>query len=297
LFAPIDALLDQYSLQNKRLLVSNGGGSITVFGIDNMQPTNIQVGNATVNSLTVSWVNPVDPSFSKIHIYRSTDSSQAGIQVGGDLTGNSFIDTNLLPATTYYYTVRAVNTSNQEIVNTIPVAGTTRINYTLTLTTTAGGAINGSAICGENATCQSQVLDNTQVVLTAVPNASSVFTGWSGACSGLTETCTVTMAGAQNVTASFSGQMPAKVDGNYFNTLQDAYNAAADGSEIMVMAGSLAANASTGLMVADRNVTIILQGGYNAEFSYAPSTDYSTISGRLAVQSGKVIMKNVRIKP
>src|SRR5205823_4477642 len=38
--------------------------------------------------------------------------------------------------------------------------------------------------------------------LTATPDASSLFTGWSGACSG-TGACNVTMNGDENVTATF----------------------------------------------------------------------------------------------
>ncbi|WP_040335817.1 beta strand repeat-containing protein [Candidatus Magnetobacterium casense] len=44
----------------------------------------------------------------------------------------------------------------------------------------------------------------TSVTLTATATAGSVFTGWSGACSGTSSTCTVTMSAAKNVTATFS---------------------------------------------------------------------------------------------
>jgi hypothetical protein len=44
------------------------------------------------------------------------------------------------------------------------------------------------------------------VKLTATPDASSIFTGWSGACSGAT--CTVTMSADRSVTATF-GPRPA----------------------------------------------------------------------------------------
>jgi hypothetical protein len=47
----------------------------------------------------------------------------------------------------------------------------------------------------------------TEVVLTATPSASpySAFTGWSGACSNTTGTCTITMTEARAVTATFAG--------------------------------------------------------------------------------------------
>ena len=46
------------------------------------------------------------------------------------------------------------------------------------------------------------------VTLTAAPSGSSMFTGWSGACSGSSPTCTVTLDVARSVTAQFS-EIPA----------------------------------------------------------------------------------------
>jgi hypothetical protein len=44
----------------------------------------------------------------------------------------------------------------------------------------------------------------TPVTLQAVPDANSVFTGWSGNCSGSSRTCSVNMTADRAVTASFS---------------------------------------------------------------------------------------------
>jgi hypothetical protein len=44
----------------------------------------------------------------------------------------------------------------------------------------------------------------TQVTLTAAPASGSTFAGWSGACSGASQTCTVTMDKAQSVEARFT---------------------------------------------------------------------------------------------
>jgi len=51
--------------------------------------------------------------------------------------------------------------------------------------------------------CQASFDNGTTVALTATPDASSVFTGWSGDCSG-TGSCHVTMAQAHSVTATFA---------------------------------------------------------------------------------------------
>lgn len=44
----------------------------------------------------------------------------------------------------------------------------------------------------------------TQVILQAVPEDDSVFTAWSGSCSGSSHTCAVSMTADRTVTASFS---------------------------------------------------------------------------------------------
>ena len=54
--------------------------------------------------------------------------------------------------------------------------------------------------CG--ATCAADFGDGTSVVLTATPDAGSVFTGWTGDCTG-TGTCTLTMSADHTVTATF----------------------------------------------------------------------------------------------
>jgi hypothetical protein len=46
----------------------------------------------------------------------------------------------------------------------------------------------------------------TTVTLTADPGSFSIFTGWSGACSGVSQNCTVLVDGAKSVTATFETQ-------------------------------------------------------------------------------------------
>jgi PKD repeat protein len=59
--------------------------------------------------------------------------------------------------------------------------------------------------CGDS--CQASFTAGTAVTLTATPDASSIFTGWSGDCSG-TDTCKVTMDQARSVTATFALNAP-----------------------------------------------------------------------------------------
>src|SRR5207249_4337000 len=56
--------------------------------------------------------------------------------------------------------------------------------------------------CGS--TCAAAFSSGTVVTLTAQPSANSVFGGWSGACAGQANPCTVTVNAAMSVTATFN---------------------------------------------------------------------------------------------
>jgi len=83
---------------------------------------------------------------------------------------------------------------------------TTAYPLTVLTTGTGTGVITGAGLnCGNGGTTCSVNIPTGWVVgtLTATPVSGSVFTGWSGACTG-TGTCSVTMNSAQNVTAKFT---------------------------------------------------------------------------------------------
>ena len=74
---------------------------------------------------------------------------------------------------------------------------------TLTVSSSGGGTVT-SAPAGINcgSTCSAGFATGSSVTLTATAATGMVFRGWSGACSGA-GMCTITMNGAQNVSASF----------------------------------------------------------------------------------------------
>ncbi len=65
--------------------------------------------------------------------------------------------------------------------------------------------------CGN--TCTFKFTENSRITLTATPESSSIFTGWSGDCTG-TETCQVNMEQDKNIIANFASKGPI---GNKFN--------------------------------------------------------------------------------
>jgi glucose/arabinose dehydrogenase len=86
------------------------------------------------------------------------------------------------------------------------LTGNTPAGNTLTVGKTGTGSGTVSSLpaginCG--ATCTAGFANGTVVTLSAVPSPTSVFSGWSGACSG-TGACVVAMSQSQSVTASFA---------------------------------------------------------------------------------------------
>jgi hypothetical protein len=78
-----------------------------------------------------------------------------------------------------------------------------------TLTSSPGG-LNCTSVAGTTSgTCSAALASGTSVTLAATPATGSTFTGWSGACSGSSATCALTMDAAKSVTANFNSTAPA----------------------------------------------------------------------------------------
>lgn len=69
------------------------------------------------------------------------------------------------------------------------------------VTGSPNGEFNTAVNCGSS--CSAKFQQGSKVVLTATPAAGANFTGWSGTCSGLVPTCTVTITADTKVQASF----------------------------------------------------------------------------------------------
>jgi hypothetical protein len=106
-------------------------------------------------------------------------------------------------------TSTCVVTMNQAVTVTATFDIINNPTLTVAKTGTGAGTVTSQPAgidCGT--ACSATFAPNTQVTLTASPAAPSTFEGWSGACSGDSPTCVVTMNQAQTVTAVFnqSGQ-------------------------------------------------------------------------------------------
>ena len=77
---------------------------------------------------------------------------------------------------------------------------------------TGGGVIEGAPggiLCATGLDCVQQFRTRQVVQLTAYPNPGSVFTGWSGACAGTDDDCSVRLDGSKTVRARFARATPA----------------------------------------------------------------------------------------
>lgn len=82
------------------------------------------------------------------------------------------------------------------------------------LTAGAGGglieSIPGGVLCAPGLDCRQRYPNGSVVQLVAIPNPGAVFLGWSGACTGTDDDCSVTMDAAKSVTANFGPADPAR---------------------------------------------------------------------------------------
>jgi len=158
----------------------------------------------------------------------------------------------------------------------------------------AGGSITSTPAPpgGSCTTSCNQYFANGEVVtLTPTPASGSVFSGWSGDCSG-SGSCQVTMDSAKSVTAIFEWEQNVKnsANGSTHGLIGPVYNLLSGGETVMVRERDFSEDLSF-----NRSISFTLKGGYDASFLVASS--YSTIHGSIAVVDGSVILENIVLAP
>ena len=79
--------------------------------------------------------------------------------------------------------------------------------YQLSAQVTGDGSISGAGLkctASGGSTCTGPQPASASVTITASPSFGATFTGWSGACSGTTATCTISMTTTKSVAATFA---------------------------------------------------------------------------------------------
>lgn len=171
------------------------------------------------------------------------------------------------------------------------VATFTLNSYTLTLQTAGDGTgrVTGAGTYAVN----------TTVPVTAIPDANSLFSSWSGNCSGGAST-SVLMNADKACTAAFAlnpavtepvKRMPQDIA---YPGLSEALEAvAADNEIIMHMSGRYAA--ASGSITYAKAYPVTLRGGFNTDFT-TNSGAYTTLTisnGGLTLQGGAITVENI----
>jgi len=155
----------------------------------------------------------------------SVTSSPAGINCGSDCTETYDPGTGVtLTATpqggsTFAGWGGACTGSSTTCTLTMNAARSVTATFTtkpvLNVAKSGDGTVTSSPAginCGTN--CNEPYDQGTSVTLTATPNSAATFTGWGGACSGTTTTCTLTMNASKSVTATFTAVLDVTVAGD-----------------------------------------------------------------------------------
>jgi titin len=253
--------------------------------------TNIQATSFTANWGAVYGVTGYKIDVSSVVDFSSFVTGYNNFDIG---IATSYVVVGLTPGDTYFYRVRAYNAGGDSL-NSVTIAVTVgSVVLAVTVDGTGGGSVNsdtGGITC-PGGVCSAMYSVGTQVTLYATPDSSSMFTGWAGACTG-TGDCLVTLGASQNVTATFDAWPPVRIYDaaapRYFDTLQAAYNAAAEGDIIQLRDGIL-----IGDFTANRAIAVTISGGYDAVYS-GSSLD-TKLQGIVLLQLGTVRMEKVMVR-
>ena len=168
------------------LSVGKGNQAIS-FGA---MPSVIVGGNGTVFATGGLSGNPVTFTSTTTGVCTVSGSTVTGVSVGScSIAANQAGNGNYNPAPQVLQSFPVTAGFALKVINANSTGGT--------VTTDKGGIS-----CGK--LCSQTYAGGTVVMLTAIPVSGYQFTGWGGACSGFGNSCAVTMAAVQNVTANFA---------------------------------------------------------------------------------------------
>lgn len=174
--------------------------------------------------------------------------------------------------------------------------------YTLTVAITGSGSVHGASTLGRNyscanASCSPAVYgEGDQATLTASPSADYIFGGWGGDCTAASGDCVLAMTADRSVTATFNFVEPVRLfyqsSSHDYGTLAEAYGAIADNGSATLYCRlyDLA-----GGFTLDRQVTLLLKGGYDVTFA-DNSSGMTTIQGALTVGKGVLTAERLIVR-
>jgi len=170
-------------------------------------------------------------------------------------------------------------------------------NFTVTVFISGAGAVNSTPndpLNGIACTprCTSIQPAGSSFTLNATRGSSSLFGGWSGACSscGSSPACLVIFDADKSCTANFTQQALARIGGTTYPNIFDAYAAAATGALIEAQAVTF-----VGDLVLNRGIEVKLKGGYDAAYSLNPM-GMTTVEGQVIIGTGRLTADRLTIR-
>lgn len=170
------------------------------------------------------------------------------------------------------------------------------VNLDCTITGDGSGTVTSapSGISCTTGRCSQLFLPGSDVTLLPTPGISSLFKGWGGDCKVTGDNCSLTLDLTRSVTAEFIHIPPVKAGVatlSYFTTLNQAYKAA-------IAPGSYTIRAQAVPFIEDlllnRNVALILTGGYDAAFSTQGGE--TSIQGTVTIGNGSLTVEHLAIR-
>ncbi|MCK5523939.1 MAG: BspA family leucine-rich repeat surface protein, partial [Thiomargarita sp.] len=166
-------------------------------------PTNLS-GSASKTKINLSWTD------------NSNDETGFKVERDGALItttaadANSYSDSGLFCGTTYSYSVKATNANGDSTAATTSVKTEACLSvfHELTVNKIGNGTITASdgINCGND--CEQEFLYQSEITLTATPETSWIFEGWTGDCN---RNGTVTMDSDKSCTATFIEGYPLNI--------------------------------------------------------------------------------------
>jgi hypothetical protein len=173
------------------------------------------------------------------------------------------------------------------------------MTLSVTISGSGSGTVNsvtqGQTFACETGECSKSVPLGTVFELTATLSATSLFDGWSGACTNKTGNCNLTMNADRSVTASFIVMPPLRIFGSdtaYYQTFTEAYGSTQDGSTTEIQAQGVVLDDSA--VDLSRNVHVTMKGGYGPGFSGI--TGDTTLAGALTVSLGSLTVERLIVR-
>jgi hypothetical protein len=207
---------------NSSSVVGSGTVSYTVSPNNNSAS---QLGNLTIagNTFTVSQVGKSPAAYT----ITASAGSGGAISPSGQISVNSGVGKvfTITPNTGYKISNVTIDGVSKGAIASYTFSNV-QSNHTINATFSVIAGTTRNILISTNGTGSGSVSTNpsiaaypvgTVVTLTAIPSASSFFSGWSGACSGTSPICQVIMNSNLTVIATFQSNISAKKGNHDFN--------------------------------------------------------------------------------